>query len=173
MSTQAHPGHCRSGEPWDYRLTADAYDGLEFTEMMAADGVVYTPEFGYLVVEKHQNVFILPHTATHGHGGNRFEEYVWGKTVQGEVGWLPVNFRMEFVGMGFVCLPDEILASIPEETLLRPVPEETAAIAATGLLPDITAAIAATGLFPAETAETAAIAATGLPSFGESVDFDC
>jgi hypothetical protein len=163
----------------EFRLTADSYDGVEFTESMTAGGVVYTAEGGYLEVEKHQNVLIWPNTATNGHGGNRFEEYVWGRTVAGAVGWLPLNFRIEFAGMGFIC-PEE-LATVPEEMSAREVhvwgradpEEETAAIAATDMLPDLTASIAATGLLPAE---TAAVAATGLPSVAGTerfIAFDC
>ena len=143
---------------------------------MGPEGVVYTGEGGYLIVEKHQNVLIWPGTTTHGHGGNKFEEYVWALTNRGLDGWLPVNFRMEFAGMGFIC-PEELLEVLPGETtpiaFTGPVLAELAAIAATGPLPEETAAIAATVL-PSE--ESAAIAATGPPPVagnGWYDEFDC
>jgi hypothetical protein len=141
-----------NGELPTWRLTAAAYDGVEFTETMGPEGVVYTGEAGYLAVEQNQNVRIWPGTVTHGHGGNKFEEYVWGLTLEGAFGWLPLIFRVEFEGMGWIS-PDELL-------------DIEVILAATGQLPAETAAVAATGLLPAETAavpaETAAVAAPGL-----------
>jgi hypothetical protein len=159
------------GELPRFRLMAAAYDGVEFTESMGPEGVIYSGEAGYLVVEKHENVLIWLGTATHGHGGNKFEEYVWGMTIAGASGWLPVNFRMEFADMGFIC-PEELDEVLPEET--TPIAfTGPAAIAATGPLPEETAAIAATVL-PSE--ESAAIAATGPPPVagtGWYDEFDC
>ncbi len=59
--------------------------------------------------------------------------------------WLTVNFCMEFAGMG-IRTPDDLLEYIPEEA----------------------AAVAATGLCPAEAAATVA---TGLPDCAEV--FEC
>jgi hypothetical protein len=100
--TSAGNDQFSSGELPVYRLVATDYDGCEWQESMTPDGVVYTAEVGYLPVQRHQNVLIWPHTATHGHGGNLHDEYVWGRTIGGAVGWLPVSFRMEFAGQGLI-----------------------------------------------------------------------
>jgi hypothetical protein len=157
-----------NGELPEYRVTAAAYDAVEFTESMGPDGVVYSREGGYLELERHQNVLIWLGTATHGHGGNKFDEYVWGQTVRGAAGWLPVNFRMEFAGMGFIPPDQLVLAELPGPELA-----ELMALAATGPLPEETAAIAATVL-PSE--ESAALAATSPPPVagtGFAYEFDC
>ncbi len=131
------------------RKIATAYDANEVTESMGPLGVVYSVEIGYVAVEKGQHVMIWPGTATHGHGGNKFDEYVWCMTLEQEQGWLPV----ELLEVG-------------------PLPEETAAIEATVPLPEETAASAATVL-PSE--ESVAIAATGPPPVARQFlfEFDC
>jgi hypothetical protein len=77
-----------------FRVTAEDYDGVEYREAMTAGGMVYTLETGYLNVHGGQKVWVYLNTLTHGHGGNRFDEYVWVASCPdawAEYGWLPNN----------------------------------------------------------------------------------
>jgi hypothetical protein len=147
--------------PTYFKITA-AYDGVEVTECMGPEGVVYNREGGYVKVEKGEDVLVWPGTETGGHGGNRFDDYVWCMTLEPVCGWLP----------------SELLHHLSWEhsgalEATGPLPEETAASASTGPLPE---EMAPTGPLPEETAASAAIAATGPPPVARPStydDFEC
>jgi hypothetical protein len=135
-----------------YRVTAEDYDGVEFTEAMTPEGVVYNQEAGYLSVFRNQNILVYLNSVTHGHGGNRFDEYVYAATFPdawAQYGWLPTNFRMEFAGLGYISplellsevMPPETEAtsSMPNAIVEEDMPPQTQATGhteATGSMPD-------------------------------------
>lgn len=73
-------------------MTKAVYDGLEFMELMTADGVTYQQELGYLPVGAGERVVIWTTSETHGHGGNRFESYCFAMNCMGGQGWIPNEF---------------------------------------------------------------------------------
>jgi hypothetical protein len=82
-----------SSMPSWWRFAAAEYDGVEYTETMTEhNGPVLAREYGYLAVSFHEQVLVDATTSTHGHGGNRFDFYVWGQNASGRGGWIPDAF---------------------------------------------------------------------------------
>lgn len=77
---------------WWQRVVAMDYYAYEVLEMMDAAGIVLQRELGYLPVNAGEEVLVLNDSSWPGHGGNRFEFYVWVRNRGGEAGWVPNSF---------------------------------------------------------------------------------
>jgi hypothetical protein len=124
-----------------WRFAAAEYDGVEYTETMSELlGIVFDQEVGYLAVGLLEQVYVDTGTSTHGHGGNRFEFYVWATNQLGYAGWIPDVFA-PILAENFVIIPQ----GHPDLVLL---------------------AVAATGVVTAE----AALASTAVASTAVALD---
>jgi hypothetical protein len=109
-----------------WRFVAGEYDGVEHQEIMTDRGVVLCPEHGYLAVTRYEQVLVFEGSLTNGHGGNRFDFYVFAQNVAGHCGWIPDAF-VALQDMGEEYHLDVHEVGHPDATLAEAVPNDIVA----------------------------------------------